>query len=164
MVGDSVVVGARVLLQRAGLRVDAKTNRGFAAAEALLREYQARGEIGDVVFVALGTSGGIKVDWVDSLMTVLGPVRHVVFITPNTAGRQGGRVSREILLGAARRYPNVSVLDWWEVSAKYRWYSDGNEQVAARDLYFTRDRIHLLAKGRRLFADLIVDEVKRLEP
>jgi hypothetical protein len=162
ILGDSVVVGASLPLRRAGIRVDAQVNRGFAGAVGIVRDYQRRSQLGDLVIIALGTSGGVKEDYVEPLMDLLSSVRNVVFVTPNTAGRQGGRVSREVLLATAERYPNVSIVDWWEISAEYRWFSEGNKKVAFEDLYFYRDRIHLVSKGRRLFADVIIDEVGRL--
>lgn len=162
VIGDSVAVGASLLLRRANLRVDAKISRSFVAAIPVLQDLQKRQRLGDVVIIALGTAGGIKEQWIERMMKVLESVPHVVFVTPNMAGRSDGETMHDALLAAADRYPNVTIIDWWSIAPQYWEFNEGNKQVAAADRYFYADKVHLVGKGRRLFADLIIAEAERL--
>jgi len=162
-IGDSVMVGARSALQRAGIVVDAEIKRGFAAAIPLVKKYRRQQKLGDILIVGLGTGGGITESQVDRLMNELEAVRHVVFITPQTAGRHYEESSRAALLSAATRYPNVSIIDWWQLSQPKMQFYEGADGIKFEDLYFYRDRVHLVSKGRRFFADLIIAEVERLQ-
>ena len=78
------------------------------------------------------------------------------------AGRPYEASTREALLAAPSRYPNVSIIDWWQLAQDKIQFHKGAKGIAFEDLYFYADRIHLVAKGRQYFADLIIAEVKRL--
>ena len=156
------MVGASGALQRAGVRVDARISRSFAGALALVQRYRRQEQLGDIVIIGLGTAGGISAERVTKVMEVLRSVPHVVFITPEAGGRSFEQRSREILLQAEKDYPNVGIIDWQQLAQPYLKYNDAVPGVAFKDLYFYRDQIHVVSKGRRFFADLILNEIKRL--
>jgi hypothetical protein len=156
------MVAASSALRRAGIAVDAAVSRTFSAALGVLRNYRKKGRIGEIVVIGLGTAGGVKPEQIERVMQDLARVPHVVFITPQTAGRPFETSTRQALLDAAATFPNVTIIDWWQVSLPKLAYHEGAEGIAFRDVYFDADRIHLVSKGRRFFADLIIGEVRRL--
>jgi peptidoglycan/LPS O-acetylase OafA/YrhL len=160
--GDSVMLAASSALRAAGIRVDAVIGREFMDAERLVELYRAKRQLGDVVVIGLGTGGGVSDAQIDRLMKRLATVPHVILITPETAGRAFELSSQAAIRSAATRYSNVSVIDWRELAQDKLKYSEGTPGVAFEDLYFYKDRIHLVSKGRRFFADLIIAEISRV--
>ena len=163
VIGDSVMLGASGALRRAGLIVDARINRNFSAAASLVVERRRKQQhLEDIVVIGLGTAGGISQAQVTKLMSTLTSVPHVVFITPEAGGRSFESRSRAVLLQTAQDYPNVSIIDWQQIAQPLMKYHQGAPGVSFEDLYFYRDQFHLVSKGRRYFADLILAEVQRL--
>ncbi|MEI7991414.1 MAG: acyltransferase family protein [Actinomycetota bacterium] len=162
VIGDSVMFGASGALRRAGLVVDVRINRGFAAAYSLVLDHRRQRHLGDIVVLGLGTAGGISKSQVTKLMSALTSVPHVVFITPQAGGRSFELRSREVLLQAVSDYPNVSVIDWQQIAEPLMKFHEGASGVSFNDLYSYRDKVHLVANGRRFYGDLIIAEVRRL--
>jgi hypothetical protein len=156
------MVAASSALRRAGITVDAAVSRTFPAALGVLKKYRTTGRIGEIVVIGLGTAGGVQPGQIERLMKDLVQVPHVVFITPQTAGRPFEASTRKALLDAAGRFPNVTIIDWWQLSLSKLAFHQGAAGIAFKDLYFDADRIHIVSKGRRFFADHVINEVARL--
>jgi hypothetical protein len=144
VIGDSVLLGARSCVAPLHYVVDAKGSRQApAAAEALAARLAT---LPSLVVVHMGTNGGMKREWIDRIMRVLGPKRLVVWVTVQLPAN--GRYSHEAATNATirevvNRYPNTRVADWNAVSDSHvrQWmWADG---------------IHLQPAGCRAFATLI---------
>jgi hypothetical protein len=162
-IGDSVMLGARPQLQAAGIRVDAVESRRLGAALGLIQLHHAHHELGRVVVIALGTNGTFVTAQLQALLGELASVPHVIFVTPEVAGRPNESVNRALLLSLPARYHNVSVLDWWQAARpklSLWWHAPGLSSV--NQAYFWADRIHLAPAGRTYYASLIVGAIQRV--
>ncbi|MCB1247063.1 MAG: acyltransferase, partial [Acidimicrobiia bacterium] len=136
-VGDSVMSGARrevVDMFVNTVWVDAEVNRQFRSAPRILDRLAARGQLGDVVVVHLGTNGPFSATDLDEVMGVLASCDRVVFVTAKVPRRWEDAVNRTILEGADR-WPQIDVFDWHTI---------GNEHPD----WFYSDRVHLNGPGK----------------
>ncbi len=144
VIGDSVLLGARTCVAPLGYVVDAKGSRQAPAAADVLAARRAT--LPRLVVVHMGTNGGMKREWIDRIMRILGPQRLVVWVTVQLPAN--GRYSHEAATNATiravvTRYPNARVADWNAASEPHlRQWTWG-------------DGIHLQPAGCRAFARLI---------
>jgi peptidoglycan/LPS O-acetylase OafA/YrhL len=142
-IGDSVMLGAAVPLNRAGFCVDAIESRAFANGVDRLTQLHAANRLGPVVVVALGTNGPIGNGELTRMMTQLGGVPTVVLVTTK-ADRDYVARNNDRIRAMPATYPNVKVVDWANLAAS----CPGN--------CFYDDGIHLRPDGRQFYAQQIV--------
>jgi len=146
--GDSMMVGAihamRYYLPK--VRVDAKSNRRWREAPALVR---ARGDtLRRAVVLALGTNAGTDEKAIRRTLAEIGPNRMVVIVTEH------GRFDRvtsdnERLRAIVRDMPNVRLADWDAALA------GTSGQLQPDGIHPSLTGSHLYAKTvRQAFADL----------
>ncbi len=142
-IGDSVMLGASPqylnTLSMCGT-VDAEQSRQFSGAPAAVA---AHAPYPEAVVVHLGNNGTVDRGDVDRVMSQLGGVRRVVFVTIQLRGTRSweGQANGEIR-AAADRYPNVAIADW-------KAASDG------RPDYTRSDGIHMSPAGGPVYAATI---------
>ena len=142
-VGDSVMLGAAKKLTSMGLTVDAAKNRQVIEALQIFNYYASTGELGENVVVHLGTNGTTKASSFESILEPLAGVERVVVLTVRVPGQQYETINNDIIRGLPSRFPNVTLLDWWALSAdKPEW--------------FARDGVHLNDEGRDNYVRLIL--------
>jgi hypothetical protein len=128
-IGDSVMLGAAdEMHQRLGASgyIDAKLNRYFSEAAPIIHDLRAKGALGRVVIIHLGTNGPVSNSDVDSVMAELNGVPNVLLVTVRVDRSWQDEVN-QTLRNAATRYPNVQIVDWYSYSAGHGdWFqSDG---------------------------------------
>jgi peptidoglycan/LPS O-acetylase OafA/YrhL len=145
-IGDSVMLGARRDLQASipQIAVDATVSRQFHEADEEAVKLAAFGALGPTVVLHLGTNGPMTPGQIDHLMRVLGN-RRVLFLTIKVPRPWEGIVNQRVL-DAAKRWPNITVVDWIAFSAPHpEW--------------FEKDGTHLNEIGRIAYAQFVRDHL-----
>ncbi|MGC8633619.1 MAG: acyltransferase family protein [Candidatus Limnocylindrales bacterium] len=148
-VGDSVMLGAVSQLRQAihGIEVDAAVGRPFQAGIQLITARRAQGLLPATVVVALGDNGWITPQQMDQLVQALGPRTSLLLVNLKEPRSWEGH-DNAVLADAARRYPNVSIVDWHDASETH-------------PEYFWDDGIHLRPLGATAYAHLLASAVAR---
>jgi hypothetical protein len=123
-VGDSVMLDYQDPLRASipGVQVDAAVSRQWADGEAILQSMKARGQLGALVIVGLGTNGPITAADFDSMMAILNGASRVVFVNTHV-DRPWQDPNNAVLASGAARYPHVVVADWATLAAKNpQWF------------------------------------------
>ena len=150
-VGDSVMFGARVALQEAGIDVDAVVGIGFPQALRLLAQNIAHNGQRDVVILQ---SVGNNFDDDEAFLRLLeaaGDVKHLIVLTRNLGFRPEilhiERRINQMLRQEAAKYDWVTLLDW-------------REAVDGRQDELTFDGTHLRASGTKMYTDLVLAAIE----
>jgi len=151
--GDSVPLGAAdVLLETLGsVIVDAEVSRTLNQGVQLINEYNARGELGEYIVLALFTNPLPNfIELTYNTLDAIPPGHRVIVVTP--FGKDYMEPTADFIRGLPARYEYVTVADW---NAAIR---DHRDLLAA-------DGLHM--KGRdsmQLYANLIakaIDQASR---
>jgi peptidoglycan/LPS O-acetylase OafA/YrhL len=112
-IGDSVMLASAPELQHAlpGIYIDARVSRALIAGVALVRQFAAQGRLRRVVVVGLGTNGPDELSQIQALRRTIGSKRWLVLINVFEQ-RSWEREVNTTLAIAARRYPNVLLVNW----------------------------------------------------
>jgi hypothetical protein len=148
-VGDSVMLGARSALERRGIAVDATVSRQLASGTSLLRSLKASGSLPAKVVVHLGTNGPVTASQVKSLLSALRDRARVVLLTLKVP-RSWESGNNAVLKSVARRFRNVTVVDW-------HWWG------ARHGGWFWDDGYHLRPAGAAAYSRLVARALKGAE-
>lgn len=145
-IGESVLLDAKASLERQleGVVVDAVIGRQFPESLAAARKIRDDGRLGDTVIVQLGSNGVVPAGQFDELLEVLGDVR--VLVVTIKVPRPWQAPNNEVFASAARRRPNVVLVDWHAVGA-------------AHPEAFEDDGVHLTPAGLRLYLQLLLSKL-----
>jgi hypothetical protein len=139
-IGDSVMIGASRRLARKGFEVDAKCGRSPWGGLYALQRRKARGELPEVVVLALGTNWWIDTRTIRRALRILGHRRTLFLVTPYRSWRA---VSNAPMRRAARRRPGrVRLVDWSSRAYRHR-------------AWFVGDGTHLRRAGVRGYSRLL---------
>jgi len=141
-IGDSVMLGAATELVDFGFVVDAVESRTFVDGLETIQTVNTQTWLGDVVVVHLGSNGPIDDSDMTQMMDALAEVPQVLLVTIDMP-RDWTMGNNRLIYDAATTYPNVSLVDWAEVSGS----CPGN--------CFYEDGFHLRPDGKAYYADLI---------
>jgi peptidoglycan/LPS O-acetylase OafA/YrhL len=147
-IGDSVMMVVTKDLQKTfeSIEIDTSIGRHFPKLPAILREYKAKGKIGEVVLIHLGSNGGFDDKHVDETMEVLKDVRKVVFVN-NKVPRQWESFNNTVLARSLKKYPNAVLVDWYGASINH-------------PEYFAPDGFHPRGVGIEIYLDLLKKNLK----
>jgi hypothetical protein len=150
-VGDSVMLGARTELARAGsVELDAAVGRQSGALPGLVAGRRAAGNMPPVVVIHLGNNGPFPRRDLDQALQSLEGVAQVILLTVKV-DRPWEGANNAMLWSAAGAYPNVTVVDWHGASG-------------GRPEYFYNDRTHLRPDGANAYAHLIAGAIRPPAP
>ena len=156
-IGDSVMLGALTNVGNDGVEeaflqgistiseqvtVSAAKNRQWYELRGVIRELEAKGEIGEVVVVHLGNNGVIDESIVNDSLELLEDVRKVLLVNVRVPRRWENKVNT-LLDGAVEEFENTELVDWYSIS-------NSNPQ------YFSRDGVHTIPSGARHYVDAII--------
>ncbi len=138
-IGDSVMLGASRSLSRAidGLQVDAEVGRQARDIVARVRELKSHGQLAPHVIVHMGTNGYVTEPQLRTVLDALADRDEVILVNA-FAPRRWIEPNNEMFRQIAVKHPNVTILDWYALSA-------GHPE------YFVSDRVHLSTAGLRVF-------------
>lgn len=148
VIGDSVMLDAAPYLQKMlpGSVVDAEIGRQMSKATEVLNTMKRQGTLGQCVVIGLGTNGIFSKKKLESLLSSLEGVEHIVLVNVRMPDKWQDPVN-SILSDAAAESAKVSLIDWYSYSAGH-------------DEYFEPDATHLVPNGAKAYANLIVEELK----
>jgi peptidoglycan/LPS O-acetylase OafA/YrhL len=145
VIGESVTLGAAPDIQAHWghtVQIDAVESRQFDDGVRAIETFAAEGRLTPVVVVHLGNNGVAPPGALDRVVAAVGPDRRLVLVSVRVPRRWEGQVNDEILRTVAA-HPNVVLADWNTVSA--------SEPGLLID-----DGVHLTARGRAVYRDLVV--------
>jgi peptidoglycan/LPS O-acetylase OafA/YrhL len=152
-VGDSVMLGAGADLASTltpvigQTYVNAAVSRGDQVCVQTLQQIKDQGALAGLVLVHCGNNGTLNPNFVDQVMQIAGPHRHVVFYTLKVPRGWEGPNNAEINT-AAKKYPNARVLDW-------NFFGTHNPASM-----FYSDQYHLTPPGRALYARVTLEVLR----
>lgn len=145
VVGDSVTAASakqiRALLPE--VRIDSAVSRSMLVAPGILGELEKKGELPDVVVLALATNTTLRERTIDDVLAAVGPERRVVLVNAYGA-RSWIKGTNAVIAKAAKEHPQVSVADWHAAVRSH------GELLAADGIHPTRD-------GAAVYARLVAD-------
>ena len=150
-VGDSVMLGAQNTLTKkltdAGgpANVNAEVGRQGQLCLEVLRALRDAKQLGPIVIVHCGDNGFIAENFVQQVVEITGPTRHVVMMTVKVPRQWEGPNNVRIMEGA-KAFANVKVLDW-----HFHAIAKPPEYFAKSDTY------HLTKIGAEFYVNLIHD-------
>jgi lysophospholipase L1-like esterase len=149
MIGDSVMLGAKVGLEKAvdGARVDGSVSRQMKQVPGVVEQIRSEGLLGDVVVIHLGTNGPFNSGHFDTAMESLGGVARVYFVNASVPRRYEGQVNAAIKSGVER----------WDEAFLIDWHNAAKDQSD----YFVKDGVHLTAAGIEAYSALIARAIDR---
>lgn len=127
MIGDSVSVHTIPVFHKVfpdGL-IDSAVNRQLGAGDALYKQYRDAGAVGDVVIFALGTNGVVTDAQMNELMADVGTEKKVYLVNTRSP-LDWVPTTNAALASAAARFPNVTLVDWYSLSANQDDWFDGD--------------------------------------
>ena len=146
-IGDSVMLGAATQLRELGYVVDAAISRQFKAGIDIVTYLNQAKVLGNVAIVHLGTNGPTSAETLDAFFEQLGDVPLVLVLTTRV-DEPWQDPNNALIRALPERWPNVTVLDWHEISADQReWFYD--------------DNTHLRPAGARAYSELIAQAIGR---
>ena len=142
-VGDSVMLASAPQLHAAlpGIYIDAAVSRQMSAGLLTIRSLADSGLLRPVVVVGLGTNGTVTTSQIQQLRAEIGPDRWLVLVNTYEARPWQDEVNGT-LAAAARRYPNVLLVNW-------------HAAIAGRTSLLWDDGVHPQPPGAVLYARLI---------
>lgn len=149
-VGDSVLLAAAPELQERlpGIRIDASVSRQMWEAPGLVTRLRDRGELRDVVVLALGTNGGFDAAILDEVRELLGPGRQLILVNAQAPRGWITGVNRQ-LSRFAQEYRDVELSNW---------YSAIQPELDV----LAPDQVHFGGAGARIWTSALQDALQRL--
>jgi peptidoglycan/LPS O-acetylase OafA/YrhL len=147
--GDSVMLGAKPQLQTAlgpTSAVDAVVGRQVSDGINVLRFWQSKGLLPEVVVIHLGNNGTFTDQQFDEIMSILASVPKVIFVNDKVP-RRWQDPNNAVIAGGVGRYPGRAfLLDW--VAASH----------GRPDLFYD-DGMHLRPEGAQYYSQLIASVI-----
>lgn len=143
MIGDSVSVRAIPNFQETFPygAIDAAVNRQLYVGQSIYQTYADQNIVGNVVVFALGTNGVATDEQLDTLIDAVGSDKRIWFINTRSTTSWMAETN-DALARAAERHENVSLIDWYNLSASHGDWFDG-------------DGTHLSANGAQAYVDMV---------
>jgi hypothetical protein len=143
-VGDSVLLGARVQLERSirGAQTDAEVGRQAAAVVQRLHELHTDRLLAPTVLVHVGTNGYISESQLRRSLKELADRDRVILVNAH-APRLWVTANNEMMARVLRDYPNAVLLDWASLST-------------AHPEFFASDDVHLSPSGQHAFVNAVI--------
>ncbi|MGH8980622.1 MAG: acyltransferase family protein [Acidimicrobiales bacterium] len=144
IIGDSIMVDAAPYLQQLlpHAVIDAKVGQQLYQLLTEVPQLKQEGAIGNQLILELGTNGYFSVTQLETLLRSLGPMKKVVLVNTRET-RPWEQAVNQTIATVAKSYPNTTMVDWYDLGAKY-------------PQYFDPDQVHLDPQGAQYFASLLV--------
>ena len=159
-IGDSVMLGALTNIGNEGVEeafrediatisnqvtVSAAKNRQWYELRGIIRELDAKDELGEIVVIHLGNNGVIDERIITESLELLTEVRKVLLVNVRVPRRWEDKVNN-LLDDAAETFENAKVVDWYSIS---------NENPQ----FFTRDGVHTVPSGAKHYVNAIIESL-----
>ena len=124
-VGDSVLLAGSGSLQQIFPRIyiQAKEGRQLSAAIPLFQQIKKDNNLSKIVLICLGTNGPITSEQVSKVMNIIGPNRHVFWLTVHVPTRPWQNSVNRILNSSSKKYKNLTLIHWNTYSSSHpNWF------------------------------------------
>lgn len=150
IIGDSVLLAVEPYLEKRlpGAVLDGKVGRQLSHAGDTVEALEKTGKLGDIVILELGTNGTFSDKSLTYLLDLLGKERSILMVTTRVPKKWQDSVNDK-LKEAAAAYDNVTLVDWYALSA-------------GKDAYFGKDGVHPTRTGAEAYAAMLEKSVKKL--
>lgn len=120
-IGDSVLLDASESLQQVfpNMIVDAAVGRQLYKSTPIIKDYVQKGAMSSTVLISLGTNGSFTAEQLNQFMTAIGSQRQVYWLNTFVPTRPWQNDVNEMLKGAVKKYPNLTVIDWYGQASKH---------------------------------------------
>jgi hypothetical protein len=147
-IGDSIMVDAAPYLRQLlpGIDIDAQVGQQLTQVQSAVPLLKSEGVVGNRLVVELGTNGPYTAAQLQTLINSFGTMQKIVFVNTRVPRPWQQEVNNTIA-SVARKYPNATVVDWYDASA-------------TTPQYFYPDGVHLDPAGARYYASLIADALE----
>ncbi|MFD0896641.1 acyltransferase family protein [Loigolactobacillus binensis] len=147
-VGDSVMLDGVDSLQKIfpQMIANASVGRQVRSSQAILASYAKKGVLAQTVLVGLGTNGAFTDQQLDTIMRTVGARRQVFWVNVRVPTRSWQNSVNASLQKATKRWPNLTVIDWYDYSNKH-------------PDWFYADQVHPNEKGKQHYADFIAQQI-----
>lgn len=128
-VGDSVLAASSTTLQEIfpNMYIDAKVGRQVREAIPVLQSLAQSGKLANTVLLSEGTNGPYSEQELDQIMAIVGKERKLYWINVHVPTRRWQDQVNNDLKVAAKKYPNLKVIDWYTYSKNHpEWFYDDN--------------------------------------
>lgn len=128
-IGDSVLADASATLQEIfpNMYIDAKVGRQVREVIPVLQSLAQSGKLANTVLLSEGTNGPYSEQELEQIMTIIGKERKVYWINVHVPTRRWQDQVNSDLQAAAKKYPNLKVIDWYTYSKDHSdWFYDDN--------------------------------------
>jgi peptidoglycan/LPS O-acetylase OafA/YrhL len=147
-VGDSVLLGAATDVEQTltgpaggGVLINAAVSRHAGTCLQVLQAFAAKKLLAPLVLVHCGNNGALGVGFVDQVMQIAGPTRHVMFVNLKVP-RSWQDADNAELANDVARYTNARIFNWNEIGSL----------LDPQSTYFYTDGYHLKPVGREFYA------------
>ncbi|MBP1047696.1 acetyltransferase [Enterococcus sp. BWM-S5] len=146
--GDSVILDGGADLQTVFPRmlIDGEVGRQVFNSEEPLEKLKTDNQLRDTVLVSLGTNGSFTEAQFDSLLQIIGSERQVFWINARVPTRRWQNEVNTMLSSMAEKYPNVTIIDWYDFSKDH-------------DEWFYEDLVHPNVDGQIQYAQFIAKAI-----
>jgi peptidoglycan/LPS O-acetylase OafA/YrhL len=151
-IGDSVMVDVSKDLQSVfpNTYVSAAVGRQIWQAPKQIQALQAKGALADNVVINLGTNSPMTDAQINSVIRMIGPKRKIFWVNTHVPTRNWEHQVNATILRAAKRYPNVEVVDWHGLSQGHpNW--------------FYKDNVHPNPTGNRYYTMLLAKHLTKAQ-
>jgi hypothetical protein len=126
-IGESVMVGARTLLESAGVFVQAKEGRGPEGVKNAVILLRDAGDIGagTSIVIQVGTNAPMTASELDAIMAQVPAESGTVYFMTLRADLAYVPDNNLLLEALPAKYPNVQVIDWETASSSVQLCPDG---------------------------------------
>lgn len=147
-IGDSVMVDVSKDVRQVipNTYVSAGVGRQIWQAPKQIESLKAQGALANTVVVNLGTNSPMTDAQIDKVIHMIGPNRHIYWVNTHVPTRNWESSVNATIANAAKRYPNVKVVDWHGLSSNHK------------DWFYT-DNVHPNPTGNRNYTRLLVQRL-----
>jgi hypothetical protein len=131
-----------------GIMIDAKIGRQMSQAPDVIANLKARGHLGKIVVIELGTNGSFSEKQLLKLLKSLDGADHIILVNTRVP-KPWESVVNTTLAQVAATYPETILLDWYAASAGH-------------DSFFYKDGVHLNPEGSEFYADFLANAISNV--
>jgi hypothetical protein len=128
-----------------GVLVNAAVSRHAGTCLQVLQLFAAQRVLAPLVIVHCGNNGALGDDFVDQVMRIAGPRRHVMFVSLKVPRSWEASDNAQLAEGVSH-YKNARILDWHNLG----------DLLNPQNAYFYRDGYHLRPPGRTFYANAVL--------
>lgn len=143
LIGDSVSLRSIPYFEETfpGGVIDSAISRQLSGGIDIYNHYKDAGVVGKIVVFALGTNGVATDEELNELIATVGSDKSIYLVNTRCPD-PWEEASNTALAGAAERYNNVTLIDWFSLSANH-------------DDWFDGDGTHLTEEAALIYTDMI---------